>query len=493
MRCINCNNVIPEASTKCPYCQSKVDPNQKTAPVIDMGSVDDLNFNDKIDMMKNIKEPSNKKNVAVIAGIVCFLTFVAVMLLMMVFKGSGSNVNFYSALVNQVSDYLDEHFLGNNAIGTGEYTITYSIDGNANEFTGEYGYDTKNKIVSLTGSMRDPNLSSGGIVVDPKAFDFSLYLKNDSLYGTFDQLSSNMILFPIDDPTGLLATKNYEINSLIHGVLDALDEVAKKAPQTANGSTTIDYRGEKTSVKKKSIVLNDTNKKELYILFYKTLLDDPNFINEYARISGKKADEIKQFIQNEISTIEYKYSGTSKKETYVNVYYSGNKLYRFEIDRTKDLENDLLYIDIGETKYYVTYKKDNKKVFYFTVSVITKEVQDILNKTIQFEYEDSKNKKISFTLKLNENLKPTLKKPSIDKYKNIRDLSEEEVNEIKGNLEYYTKDQTLVDKIRETFKNKCTSELNCTCEDGNDVCKCVYGSGFITCPKTDIEPVPQEQ
>ena len=265
MRCLNCNNVIPEASNKCPYCQAKVDPNQKAAPVIDMGSVDDLNFNDKLDLMKYVKEPSNKKSIGIIAGIVCFLTFVAVMLIIMVFKGSGSNVNFYSALVNQVNDYLDEHFLGNNAVGTGNYTITYTINDKANEFTGEYGYDTKNRIITLTGSMRDPNLSNGGIVVDPKAFDFNAYLKNDSLYIKFDQLSSNLILFPIDDQTGLLATKNYELNSLVHGVLDALDEVAKKAPQVNGGSTTIDYRGEKTKVKMKSIVLDDTNKKNLSI------------------------------------------------------------------------------------------------------------------------------------------------------------------------------------------------------------------------------------
>lgn len=486
MRCINCNNVIPEASIKCPYCGSEIDPTKVQVKVdTSIENVDDLNFNDKIDLMKYIKEPKNKKNVLIFGGIILFLLIVLAALILLVFSG-GKKVNFYRAIVNKVSDYLDDNYLGNNMIGTGGYTLNYSINGDGNLLSGNYGYDIKNKIGILSGTIENPNLAKGQIVLDAKSFNYNLYLKNNELYGLFSDLYDKYILFPIDDKSGLLATKNYDISSIIHGVLNALDEVTQNINSSNEGSVTIDYRGEKTKATKETLLLDNSNKTKLYKMFYESLIEDANFLNECARISGKKSEDIKQTLQNEITNIEYRFSGNSDKETKINVYYSGSELYRLEIDRIKEEENDLIYLDIGETKYYLTYNKDNQKVMYATLSVLSKEVQDIINKTIELNV-DIDDIKISIVLKLQKDMKPLLKKTDVQESKNIRDLTLEEITSIKDLLISYIDETTIVDEIIGLFKNKCNPELNCDCPLGSNTCNCLYNQEIITCTVDDVK------
>ena len=44
------------------------------------------------------------------------------------------------------------------------------------------------------------------------------------------------------------------------------------------------------------------------------------------------------------------------------------------------------------------------------------------------------------------------------------------------------KDITFIDKIRDYYKEKCTPDLNCVCNDSEENCSCTYDDRIISCP-----------
>ena len=41
---------------------------------------------------------------------------------------------------------------------------------------------------------------------------------------------------------------------------------------------------------------------------------------------------------------------------------------------------------------------------------------------------------------------------------------------------------TFIDKIRDYYKEKCTPDLNCVCNDSEENCSCTYNDRIISCP-----------
>ena len=489
MKCFNCNKYIPDVSKTCPYCGSEVDASNKPQ-VVDFGDINNTNYTpDKFDIKVYVKEPKNRKYVFGGLGLILFVIILFIVLIMSMFMKKGEpDYLVFTKVVDGLAEYLEDNFVGSKYQATGKYQFTLKANDDQVGFTGDYGYDVKNHVLNLTGMMRDPKEATGEVLIDTKDFEFNLYLKDNNLYFQSDEIyGSDYIYFPLEDKTGLLATKNYDLYSLVIGFLDALSSSLKVMPYETSKDT-ITYLGEEINVNKRVLVLDNSNK----LLFFKTLLtnlkEDMNFVNELARIQDKKSDDIITTLDNYITTCEYKYSSDSAYKTTLTAYFSKNKIYKIEAQLDEEERKEKYIFEIGENKYYLDYFQDEKNIFSFTLAANVKELDTIIEKTYDITF-DMDNLVTDMSIYLEEEKEGRVKKQEIENYKNVKELTAEDYLRIKENASYYLKNVNFIDKIQELYKEKCSPELNCVCNPGEEMCSCTYNEEIISCPANLVSSV----
>ncbi|MDE6141311.1 MAG: hypothetical protein K2G03_01780, partial [Bacilli bacterium] len=367
-------------------------------------------------------------------------------------------------------DFYIENYTGSESTKSGTYKLDLSVNNKKTGWTGNYSFDTKNRVVNLTGKMRDPREQDGGIILDYHDFNFIANLSNTDFYFQSKELfDENIIYFPIDDSTGFLSAKSYDLSSILTGIEDALTE-ALKASEYTNSNETITYLGEQTKVNCRTLTLDNKGKKQFLKTYYQTLVEDTNYINEVARLKENKTEDIVKSIENKLTELDYKYSGNSSDKTILKIYYSGNKIYRLSAEIQEDnSSNKRIQLDVGETKYYLDVFEENKNILSSTLVVTTKEKDDSIKKTYEVTF-DMDDFVMDMTLNIEREKRSSVKKTTYENTKSIRDFTEVDYQNLKNNLRVYTDNVDLVDKLPEIFKNKCSPSLICRCEDGEDVC-----------------------
>lgn len=486
MKCNHCSKTIPEVSITCPYCKNVVDPNDK--PDIDFGTLEVTDYDNKFDIKTYVQEPKNKKKVilfgSLIAGGVVLLLVIIISVFLM-FNTEPNGYTLFNKTATELYEFLINNYTGSASVKSGEYNLQLKVNDDAYEFNGTYGLDVNNKLLSLTGKLEDPKKNDGGIIIDSKVLQFDTYLKEDNLYVLSEQLYNKdlYMYFPINDETGLLETKKYDLESLINGVYDAMDSGLKKMVFNQNEESIV-HRGERIDVTRHYIILDNKAKKTFMVEFYNALLEDTNFINEYARINDTTSDEIERIINNYITSAEYKYSGDSKEKTVLSLYYKNKKVYRLEVVIDSDIKKTI-QLDIGDTKYYFNYYEDKENVYSGTLVALKSEKKDFMLKEYEITFDSDKAiTDISLTIK--DSYEASIKKKDITNYKSIEDFVENDFNILKNNLSNYFYDVTWVDKLDDIFINKCNPSLSCICENGAKYCNCTYNNTIIECPVDSV-------
>ena len=187
--------------------------------------------------------------------------------------------------------------------------------------------------------------------------------------------------------------------------------------------------------------------------------------------------------ENYKKTMEYKYNTDNETVNKLALYYSGKKIYRISLKYNEHMFN----FDIGDTKYYFKYYKDGEEKLSFDFTSVSRQVQNITNKTIEVNYNYGEKSGV-ITLKLMANEKPKLKKADVETYKSVDELTDEEINQIGDNMSYYKEDikDTIV-KLFSFFDKRCNENLECVCDNGNKTCSCAYNGGMITCKYEDVK------
>lgn len=501
MKCMKCNKNIPDVSTTCPFCdhpvgvyvseEEKIKEREEKLATIDFGSINSADYdeNNKLDIKTYIKEPKNKK--VVIGGIAAILLVIVIfvaLIMSMFSSGTDSPYRLFNETMTEFFDFYIENYTGSASTKSGTYKLDVSINNKKTGLSGSYSFDTKNRVANLTGTMRDPREQNGGIILDYHDFNFIANLSNTNLYFQSKELfDENVIYFPIDDQTGLLSAKSYDLSSILTGIEEALTE-ALKASEYTNSSENITYLGEQKKMDCRTLTLDNMGKKKFLTAYYQTLKEDTNYINEVARLKESKTEDIIQDIENKLTELEYKYSGESSDKTVLKIYYSGQKIYRLSVEiEDKEKSNMRIQLDVGETKYYLDIFEDNKNVLSSTLVVTTKERDDIIKKTCEITF-DMDNFVMDMTLDVEREKRSSVKKTTYDQSKSIRDFTAIDYQNLKNNLRVYMSNVEWVDKLPEIFKNKCSPSLICRCEDGEDVCNCTYNDSIIKCPKAEVTP-----
>lgn len=479
MKCDKCGKIVPSSYDVCPYCGNVIDRTKKEVLPVEEEITN--NSNNKFDLMSFIKEPNNRKYVIMALFFIIFIFLILVFLIMNLFGGNKTNYReTTNGFVSNISEYIIDNYTGNNSKKSGKYELELTNNDKNYLFSGSYQLDTKNKIFNLENLMEDPNKKDGGVIAEFKELPFNIYLNGDEFYFESSIINDIPIYFPIDDLTGLLSTKNYDITAFIYGYEEAILEGLKQV-YFSSSKEEIDFLGEKKSFNKGVINFDNETIIKFSDAYYQTLIDDNNFINEYARIKSRKADEIIEMINNYMTTNQYKYGGDTKDDISLSIYIDND-----EIKRMLYVNNDIKYqLDFGDSKYYLSKYDENKKVMEITFSEIIKETIDTINRTWNITYKSDETD-IVINLKLFEDISPEVKKKIFENAKNIRDFSGEDILRVKNILLYYISNVDWVDEFKAFFNNKCNPDLICNCQDNEEICQCNYNGDLIKCNINDV-------
>lgn len=490
MKCNHCNKTIPEVSINCPFCKEIVDPNAK--PVVNFGELGLTDYDSKFDIKtsnyEEIKEESKSKKGLIIGLISGGVGLVVILLVFVLIMGSGtkSGYTYYKAINDQLFNFLLDNYTNSNEVKTGTYSLYFRMNEWSYKFDGNYGLDTKNKIITLDGLLDDPRENNGEVIIGNSVLKFDAYLENNYLYLLSEQLydETNYLMLPIDDETGLLTTKKYDLSALINGLYSAMDVALSKATYKLTDEVIV-HNGEEKKVKKYSLVLDNPGKQLFYKTFLTELLEDGSFVNEYARIQKISSSEAEEIITNYITSAEFKYSGKSDYVTYYNIYFNGNEVYRLELDMDEKKDR-LIQIDIGKIKYYLEYFEGDKNVYSGSLGFTTEDKDQYIVKEYEITF-DSDNYITDLSLSLKQNKSGRVKRKEIEKYKSIQEFEQKDYDTLKNKLNVYINNVKWVDNLQNIFREKCTPDLKCECPTNAKYCNCTYDNTIIVCPVENVK------
>jgi hypothetical protein len=498
MKCNTCGKEIPASSLVCPFCYSSIEHNDEVKEdtsltsftttyqdnnELNFGNLNNTNYDEEHNTLQTyFKEPKKRKKLLLpIIAVLC--GFVGLFIVLALMKPPTiESYKYYTGVVDQVYDYLSENFTSGNAKNSGTYKLVYSINDETKEFKGKYQYDLSKKLVDITGDLKNPEEEKGGIVVNDQTLTLEFFLKNNELYFMSENIFGENILLPYEDETGLLVTKQYDLDVLLEGIKDAINTSLKYMVYTDEKKVNVDLRGSSKEVNKKSLFLNYKAKQQFITVFYDTLIDDSNFIYEYGKISGKKAEEVEKLLNNYKTTYEYKYSTDDGKSSYINIYYKNKDIYRIELDLLNE-NNTKVLIDLDNNKININEYTEGRITRSLNISRIDSTMNDILTRNYMFEFKKD-DLAVNINIELVKDNNPVVKSKDIETSKSIRIMSEEEINTIKTNFGVYMEDTSWIDKVREIFGTKCSPNLSCNCE--GETCSCSSETGIITCPASVI-------
>jgi len=476
MRCNNCGKIVPDVSKTCSFCGNVIDITKKYVQTTEIETLDE---NPKFDLKKFVLSKENRKLVIGFVVLILFILIMLIVFLSSIFSKKTPNYKYFTNVLSELSEYLEDNYLSSTTTGSGEFTITSTVKDDKNTITGEYEYDIKNKILSINAEQQtSAQTNSDGIIIDGTKISFSGYLSEDDLYLYSKSIYNNYIYFLLPDKTGLLSTKKYDLDTLVVNNFDAAIYALKKESMT-NEKKKINYFDKNVKVSCVTLTLDNDTKYSMIKNINEYLLEESNYINELAKINNKTTDDIINELNNNITTAEYKYSKESDEIDTISIYYKGSKVYRLEYI----LSNNTSYVlDVDDIKFKYQYKKDNTK---YEVNIVrsSRELTDQVEVEYDINY-DLGEKSGTLEINLLKNNKSNVKKQTIENSKDISTFTDSEYETIKNNLNKYISNTSIIDKIKDIYKEKCTPDLNCVCD--LETCSCNYNDEVITC---DIEKI----
>ena len=125
-----------------------------------------------------------------------------------------------------------------------------------------------------------------------------------------------------------------------------------------------------------------------------------------------------------------------------------------------------------------SYVEDNK-ISSINITKFEQTMNDKLTRTYNITYEKDE-KSSTFNIELTKGENTSVKINELENTRNIRELTEEEFNNIKANIKQYINNDELINMIPKIFATKCTQDLKCVCN--NTSCSCEVNDRIIECP-----------
>lgn len=466
MKCYKCNKQIPAGSTICPYCSTPVDVSYKQE--IEFGDINNIDYDNKNDLKTYIHEPKDHKTViiAFVSTILVFFIFAFLASIVLFPTPERLDVYFIKMLDN-INDYTKEKYFQSSNAMSGEYRLNLTINGETHELTGRYEKDLEKRIFNLNGIIKDSNEQTGGVILDSKEFSFDASMNDNNIYFKSEQLFSSYLNFEISDDIGLLTNKECDLDILLGGIYKGLRNSLIHVDYHRE-NTKINYRGLETKTNRYYFVLDNKEKINFIRNFYNSLIDNNDFINEYAHLKDKNSNEVIELFNNKITEAETKYNAEDDCLMTFSIYVNNKKIIRYYIDIIDGEEHKVYQLDIKEGKYFFDYFLNDKNEISSTLVKTEETIDGIKNINYSITF-DNDEYVMDIVLDFKIDAIAKVEKRVFENYRDFKTITEDEKNILKTNLLKYTNRDDLIDKLDDYFKEKCVLGLDCLVKKTNQL------------------------
>jgi len=485
MQCNHCGKIVPNTSKICMFCNQEIDPNAHYVESVDLGDSTEIYNDKKFDLKvvnKYLKEPANKKYIIAGLALVVVIIIVFIFLIVSAFKG-GRKVNgreYFLGVSDAIYNYLDDNILDEDH--TGKADVEFILNNSYKAYTnGKYAFDIKKNYLAYNAELNG-NYSTDDVQFVSELLPFSLVLDGSTVYLKADKLYEKTLSSDLSNLSNLYSFQNYNVKKIISSLHDALNASIKDLSVRTDDQT-INYRGEKKTFDRAYIEFDGKLMSSFMNTFISTLLEDSQFINEFADALKYDKNKTRSFLEDYSKTFEYNHSNNFNDVLTVSIYYSGDKVYRIE-GVYKGNGTHQYVLDIATNKYYFDYNLNEKNIYSGSLSHIQNEMVNVKHGEINITF-DSDEFLTDFKIKYDDDLKPSYSKEKLGESEAINLISDEEFNSINTKFSTFLRFTDWFSDYRNIFLSNCTSDLECNCSDS--ICLCDFEDETITCPINRIK------
>ena len=516
MRCNSCGKDIPTTSQVCPYCLAPIsvekveedievlsDINASTADVemsntknlttinnfefdnnnneLNFGDLASTSYDSKNDITANYKEKETKKKKNILPYIIIpIILIIGVVTTVVLLTKKNKEYLYYQKTIDYVFDYLDEVLVSTNGVHLGTLTMYYSSEIDKNEITGTYALDVNRKLFELNGKINERS-DNKDVVITHSNLSFDIVGNKNNYHLKIPGILENDALLTYDDVLGLIKNDNYNIKIVLDSIHSAIKTALADVEYTNSKNVKVPNSDKKTN--KITLTLDNMTKKNIISTFFMTLSKNNEFMNELAKIKNTDVSNVTVMLNETMSELETKYARESDYTSYINIYYKDDEVYCYEFDMNDDIQGYKYIVEYSKGRLFIKKYKDNNEVSSLLVNRKVDIQDSIRNVLYQFEIiVDGKKTNVNVELKDKESASIN---PYISyNFKDIRDYSKEELLVLKNRLSKYTSYTDWIYKLPNIFGIKCSSRLNCNCN--NQTCSCTDGKYNISCTKQSV-------
>lgn len=470
MKCSVCGKEIPVTSQVCPFCYSPVnqakhdDENievlgEQDENLTNLGTVsgfdyqsnnNELNFGDltntsydsNSDSLTAIYKENKKKKALIIPIIVVVFIFIGVLIFMFVLKGpTVPEYKYFTTIVDNAFEYIDDTFLSSKIKRNGTYKLYYIYDEEKNELNGKLQLDVSKKVLNISGEVEKTDQPTS-IIVSDLTTNYEVNANGNDLYINVPAIFNQTLHMELPDSMGLLKNKQYDVTIVAEGIHDALNEALQSLQYKQYKNISTEVNGVKKNTNKIELMLDNPAKKKFISVFYTSIIDNQNFVHEFAKIKNVTNEQMKKEITQTMIDYETKYAYESDYYTVINFYYMKNDMYGFEIDMTNDNGNKY-FVEYVKGKLVITkYENDSKSVVTITHQTDEKDGYDVDIYSLETMIDD---KKLLVNFEFTDGNQENIKAKEITSSKNTNELTQEELTQIKNNFGKFTKYTDVID------------------------------------------------
>ena len=412
------------------------------------------------------EEKKSKKKKLIITCILLVLLIAASIGGFMFYKAQFQTANkritaFFDVVNKEVSSEIkNDTFVKNN----GDYKVNLSVTENDKQYElvtdGKFAYDLGH-LIDITANVT--SLKYGDQLIDKDPLNLELYLNDSRAYINLQNLYDKYIYVDFDSFTKL--KQNISQNDIVYTVL--FKQAIKDFGNTISLQSST-QKIEKSSINGKNanvvkMQLTSENRKNIMNRYFEMLSEDPVFLEQYTKLSGKDEKAAKEQIESLAKNMTFDSSLVVNAELHTGIFDSSFIGLKISLVKGDTTEVYIIKPITGGYSIKSTKNKDQVLDLKYTktkgVTSTTRSTTHNLSGSI-FDGKTARN--INCSIEINENVVVDVKEVKVKDSVKITNLTEEDYGTIITNLDKYSKLKSIIAPEIDTYRTSLTMQDNCS-------------------------------
>ena len=376
---------------------------------------------------------------------------------------------FFDVVNKEISSEIkNDTFVKNN----GDYKIDLSIVENDKQYEtnidGKFSYNL-GQLIDLTANIN--KLKYGEDLIDKDPLNIELYLNDSKAYLNFQNLYEKYIYVDFDSLNEY--KNNISQNDIAYTVIfkELIKDMGKSVVQSQSTQ-----KIEKSSISGKNanivkMQLNSENRKNIIKRYFEILEEDPVFLEQYKKLTGKDDKAIRDDFDLKLKSIEFDPSLTVNIELHTGIFKS--EFIGLKVALTKGDTTEVYTIKPITGGYSIKSTKNKDQVLdlkYTKTKGMTSTTRTTTHNLSGSIYDGKVARNINGTIEINENVVVDVQEVKVKDSIKLTNMTEEDFNTIYTNLDKYSKLKSLVVPTIEQYQqltpqDNCSPDMNCISSD----------------------------